>query len=151
MVREAASKTAEMAGDGTTTATILAAEIYRQGVKHVAAGSNPIYIQRGINKAVAAAIESLKKQSTSIKTREDIESVATVSANWDREIGKIIADAMDKVGKDGTITVEEAKSINTSLEVVRDMQFDKGYISPYFVTNTDTMEAVLERRLHSYP
>jgi chaperonin GroEL len=144
MVREAASKTADEAGDGTTTATILAAEIYRQGVKHVAAGNNPVYLQRGINKAVAAAIESLKGQATKIKTRADIESVATVSANWDREIGKIIADAMDKVGKDGTITVEEAKSINTSLDVVEGMQFDKGYISPYFATNTETMEAIFE-------
>jgi chaperonin GroEL len=144
MVREVASKTSDAAGDGTTTATVLAEAIFREGLKYVTSGANPIGIQRGIGKAVEAAVEQLGKISKKVKDKEEIKQVATVSANWDNQIGEIIADAMDKVGKDGTITVEEAKSIDTTLEVVEGMQFDKGYLSPYFVTNAETMEAKLE-------
>src|SRR5271168_4021295 len=144
MVREVASKTSDAAGDGTTTATVLAEAVYAQGLKFVTAGANPISIQRGITKAVEAAVEQLAKISKRVKDKEEIKQVATVSANWDNTIGEIIADAMDKVGKDGTITVEEAKSIETTLDVVEGMQFDKGYLSPYFVTNAETMEAKLE-------
>src|SRR5579863_3953049 len=144
MVREAASKTSDNAGDGTTTATVLAEAIFREGMKYVTSGANPIGIQRGINKAVAAAVEHLSKISKRVKDKEEIKQVATVSANWDTTTGEIIADAMDKVGKDGTITVEEAKSIETTLDVVEGMQFDKGYLSPYFVTNAESMEAKLE-------
>jgi chaperonin GroEL len=144
MVREVASKTNDDAGDGTTTATILAEAIFREGLKYVTSGANPIGIQRGINKAVAAAVEHLEKITRKVKDKEEIKQVATVSANWDTGIGEIIADAMDKVGKDGTITVEEAKSIETSLNVVEGMRFDKGYLSPYFVTNAETMECRLE-------
>ena len=144
MVREVASKTSDAAGDGTTTATVLAEAIYREGLKYVTSGASPIGIQRGINKAVAAAVEQLAKISKKVKDKEEIKQVATVSANWDTTIGEIIADAMDKVGKDGTITVEEAKSIETTLDVVEGMQFDKGYLSPYFVTAADTMEVKLE-------
>jgi chaperonin GroEL len=144
MVREVASKTSDLAGDGTTTATVLAEAIYREGLKNVAAGSNPVYLKRGIDKAVEAAVAELHRVSKSVEDREEVRQVATVSANWDTQIGDIIADAMDKVGKDGTITVEEAKSIETTLEVVEGMQFDKGYLSPYFVTDTESMEAVLE-------
>jgi chaperonin GroEL len=144
MVREVASKTSDAAGDGTTTATVLAEAIYSQGLKFVTAGANPISIQRGITKAVEAAVTHLDKITKKVKDKEEIKQVATVSANWDNTIGEIIADAMDKVGKDGTITVEEAKSIETTLDVVEGMQFDKGYLSPYFVTNAETMEAKLE-------
>ncbi|MDR0647652.1 MAG: chaperonin GroEL [Puniceicoccales bacterium] len=144
MVREVASKTADNAGDGTTTATVLAEAIYREGLKNVAAGSNPIFLKRGIDKAVEAGVAELAKNSRGVSNREEIRQVATVSANWDKEIGDIIAEAMDKVGKDGTITVEENKSIETTLDVVEGMQFDKGYISPYFVTNSESMECVLE-------
>jgi chaperonin GroEL len=144
MVKEVASKTSDLAGDGTTTATVLAEAIYRQGLKNVTAGANPIYLKRGIDKAVEAAIGALKEVSNPVKDREEIKNVATVSANWDHEIGEIIAEAMDKVGKDGTITVEEAKSIETTLDVVEGMQFDKGYLSPYFCNNMDSMEAVLD-------
>jgi chaperonin GroEL len=144
MVREVASKTSDAAGDGTTTATVLAEAIYREGLKYVTSGANPIGIQRGINKAVAASVEQLDKIAKKVKDKEEIKQVATVSANWDTTIGEIIADAMDKVGKDGTITVEEAKSIETTLDVVEGMQFDKGYLSPYFVTNAETMETRLE-------
>jgi chaperonin GroEL len=144
MVREVASKTSDAAGDGTTTATVLAEAIFREGLKYVTSGANPIGIQRGISKAVAAAVDQLDKIAKKVKDKEEIKQVATVSANWDNTIGEIIADAMDKVGKDGTITVEEAKSIETSLEVVEGMQFDKGYLSPYFVTNAETMECRLE-------
>jgi len=144
MVREVASKTSDNAGDGTTTATVLAEAIYREGLKFVTSGANPIGIQRGVNKAVEAAVAHLDKIAKKVKDKEEINQVATVSANWDETIGEIIADAMDKVGKDGTITVEEAKSIDTTLEVVEGMQFDKGYLSPYFVTNAETMEAKLE-------
>ena len=144
MVREVASKTSDAAGDGTTTATILAEAIYREGLKFVTSGANPIGIQRGIGKAVESAVAHLDKIAKKVKDKEEIKQVATVSANWDTTIGEIIADAMDKVGKDGTITVEEAKSIETTLEVVEGMQFDKGYLSPYFVTNAETMETRLE-------
>src|SRR5437588_6902545 len=140
MVREVASKTSDAAGDGTTTATLLAEAIYREGLKFVTAGGNPI----GIQKAVDAAVEHLARITKKVKDKEEIKQVATVSANRDTTIGEIIADAMDKVGKDGTITVEEAKSIETTLEVVEGMQFDKGYLSPYFVTNAETMECRLE-------
>ena len=144
MVREVASKTSDAAGDGTTTATVLAEAIFRAGLKNVTAGANPISLQRGIQKAVDASVEHLAKISKKVKDKEEIKQVATVSANWDTTIGEIIADAMDKVGKDGTITVEEAKSIETTLEVVEGMQFDKGYLSPYFVTNAEAMEAKIE-------
>src|ERR1043165_2907543 len=144
MVREVASKTSDAAGDGTTTATVLAEAIFREGLKYVTSGANPIGIQRGIGKAVAAAVDHLDKIAKKVKDKEEIKQVATVSANWDTTIGEIIADAMDKVGKDGTITVEEAKSIETTLDVVEGMQFDKGYLSPYFVTNAETMECKLE-------
>src|SRR6476619_5481578 len=144
MVREVASKTSDAAGDGTTTATVLAEAIFREGLKNVTAGASPISLQRGIQKAVDAAVEQLAKISKKVKDKEEIKQVATVSAKWDATIGEIIADAMDKVGKDGTITVEEAKSIETTLEVVEGMQFDKGYLSPYFVTNAETMETRLE-------
>src|SRR4051812_27245899 len=144
MVREVASKTSDTAGDGTTTATVLAEAIFREGLKHVTSGANPIGIQRGIQKAVDAASDHLGKIAKKVKDKEEIKQVATVSANWDNQIGEIIADAMDKVGKDGTITVEEAKSIDTTLDVVEGMQFDKGYLSPYFVTNAETMECKLE-------
>jgi chaperonin GroEL len=144
MVKEVASKTSDTAGDGTTTATVLAESIYREGLKFVTSGANPIGIQRGINKAVEAAVGQLDKISKKVKDKDEIRQVAAVSANWDFEIADKIAEAMDKVGKDGTITVEEAKSIETTLEVVEGMQFDKGYLSPYFVTNAETMEAKQE-------
>jgi chaperonin GroEL len=144
LVREVASKTSDVAGDGTTTATVLAEAIFREGLKNVTAGANPTSLQRGIMKAVEVIVEDLKKISKNVSGRKEIAQVATVSANWDTTIGEIIADAMDKVGKDGTITVEEAKGIETTLEVVEGMQFDKGYLSPYFVTNAENMEAVLD-------
>ena len=144
MVREVAAKTSDTAGDGTTTATVLAEAIYREGLKNVTAGSNPMQIKRGIEAAVVAVVGELKKQSVAVTGRKEITQVAAISANNDPSIGAIIADAMEKVGKDGTITVEEANGIETTLEVVDGMQFDRGYMSPYFVTDTDTMEAVLE-------
>ncbi|HEY5768607.1 MAG TPA: chaperonin GroEL [Terrimicrobium sp.] len=144
LIREVASKTSDIAGDGTTTATLLAEAIYREGLKNVTAGANPTSLQRGISKAVEAIVAELAKISKKVKDSSEIAQVATVSANWDTTIGQIIADAMDKVGKDGTITVEEAKSIETTLDVVEGMQFDKGYLSPYFVTNAENLEAVLE-------
>ncbi|MBS0630935.1 MAG: chaperonin GroEL [Verrucomicrobia bacterium] len=144
MVKEVASRTNDSAGDGTTTATVLAEAIYREGLKNVTAGANPIYLKRGIDKAVEAAVAELAKISKKVNATEEIRQVATVSANWDSTIGDIIAEAMDKVGKDGTITVEEAKSIETTLDVVEGMQFDKGYLSPYFATNAEAQEAVLE-------
>jgi len=144
LVREVASKTSDIAGDGTTTATVLAESIYKEGLKNVTAGANPTSLQRGINKAVEAITGELARISKKVKDRTEIAQVATVSANWDTTIGEIIADAMDKVGKDGTITVEEAKSIETSLDVVEGMQFDKGYLSPYFVTNAEAMEVALD-------
>ena len=144
LVREVSSKTNDVAGDGTTTATVLAESIYREGLRNVTAGANPISLQRGIMKAADSVVEELKKISKPVDSSKEVAQVATVSANWDAEIGNIIAEAMDKVGKDGTITVEEAKGIETTLDVVEGMQFDKGYLSPYFVTNAETMEAVLE-------
>ncbi len=144
LVREVASKTSDVAGDGTTTATVLAEAVYREGLKNVTAGANPTELKRGIDRAVEAIVEELGSISKKVKDKEEIRQVATVSANWDKTIGEIIADALDKVGKDGTVTVEEAKSIETSLEVVEGMQFDKGYLSPYFVTNAEDQEAVLE-------
>jgi len=144
MVREVATKTSDVAGDGTTTATVLAEAIFREGLRNVTAGSNPMGIKRGIDKAVRAVVEHLKTLSKSVKDPKEIMQVASISANGDQEIGKIIADAMDKVGKDGTITVEEAKSMETTLDLVEGMQFDKGYISPYFVTDKETMECVVE-------
>ena len=144
MVKEVASKTSDAAGDGTTTATVLAEAIYKEGLKNVTAGSNPIFLKRGIDKAVDSAVTELAKISKKVNDREEIRQVATVSANWDQKIGDIIADAMDKVGKDGTITVEEAKSIETTLDVVEGMQFDKGYLSPYFATNAESLEAIME-------
>ncbi|MBT5915695.1 MAG: chaperonin GroEL [Opitutae bacterium] len=144
MVREVASKTSDLAGDGTTTATVLAAAVYQEGLKNVAAGANPVYLKRGIDKAVEAGVAKLLRDSKKVSDSEEVRQVATVSANWDGEIGEIISEAMDKVGKDGTITVEEAKSIETTLDVVEGMQFDKGYLSPYFCTNNDTMESILE-------
>ena len=144
LVREVASKTSDVAGDGTTTATVLAEAIFKEGLKNVTAGANPTSLQRGINKAVEALVAEIARISKKVKDRTEIAQVATVSANWDTTIGEIIADAMDKVGKDGTITVEEAKSIETSLDVVEGMQFDKGYLSPYFVTNAEAMETVLD-------
>jgi chaperonin GroEL len=144
MVREVASKTSDDAGDGTTTATLLAEAIFREGLKYVTAGANPISIQRGIQKAVAASVKHLTTIAKKVESKSDIKQVATVSANWDTTLGQTIADAMDRVGKDGTITIEQANSIETTLEVVEGMQFDKGYLSPYFVTNVETMEARLE-------
>ncbi|MGH9381366.1 MAG: chaperonin GroEL [Thermoanaerobaculia bacterium] len=143
MVREVASKTSDVAGDGTTTATVLAQAIYRQGSKNVTAGANPMDLKRGIDKAVKAAVEAIDKMAKPVEG-EDIAHVGTISANSDAEIGGIIAEAMEKVGKDGVITVEEAKGLETTLEVVEGMQFDRGYLSPYFVTDAERMEAVLE-------
>ncbi len=144
LVKEVASKTADDAGDGTTTATVLAQAIFNTGIKNVAAGANPMDLKRGVDKAVQAVVENLKSQSKDIKDSSEISQVATVSANNDHEIGKMIADAMDKVGKDGVITVEEAKGTETEVKTVEGMQFDRGYLSPYFVTNSDKMEAELE-------
>ncbi len=147
MVREVASKTSDIAGDGTTTATVLAQAIYREGSKLVAAGHNPMELKRGIEKGVATVIEELKKLSKPTKEQKEISQVGTISANNDETIGNIIAEAMAKVGKEGVITVEEAKSMETTLDIVEGMQFDRGYISPYFVTNPEKMEAVLEDAL----
>lgn len=144
MVKEVASKTSDVAGDGTTTATILAEAIYREGLKTVTAGANSMEVKKGIDKAVKAVVDNLKKLSTDVKGASDIAQVAAISANNDKEIGKLIADAMDKVGKDGVITVEEAKGMETTLDVVEGMQFDRGYLSPYFITNPDRMECILE-------
>src|SRR5512132_1989338 len=143
MVREVASKTSDVAGDGTTTATVLAQAIYREGIKNVTAGANPMELKRGIDTAVKAAVESLDKLSKPVEGK-DIAHVGTISANNDSEIGRIIAEAMDKVGKDGVITVEEAKGLETTLEVVEGMQFDRGYLSPYFITDAERMECILE-------
>ena len=144
MVKEVATKTSDVAGDGTTTATILAQAIIHEGLKNVTAGANPMFLKRGIQKAVDAVVADLKKRSKDINSREQIANVASISANNDREIGTLIADAMEKVGKDGVITIEEAKGMETNLEVVEGMQFDRGYLSPYFVTDSERMESVLE-------
>ncbi|HNT87052.1 MAG TPA: chaperonin GroEL, partial [Candidatus Hydrogenedentes bacterium] len=145
MVKEVASKTSDVAGDGTTTATILAEAIYREGLRNVTAGANPMALKRGVDKAVEAVVGELQKLSKQVKNdKEVIKNVAAISANSDMEIGNIIAEAMEKVGNDGTITVEEAKGIETTLEVVEGMQFDKGYLSPYFVTDAEAMECVLQ-------
>jgi chaperonin GroEL len=144
MVREVASKTSDVAGDGTTTATVLAEAIYREGLRNVTAGANPMGLKRGIEKAVEVVIEELKKLSKPVKDKKEISQVGTIAANGDNVIGDLIAEAMEKVGKDGVITVEEAKAIETSLEVVEGMQFDRGYLSPYFVTNPEKMDAALE-------
>src|SRR5512135_2358285 len=144
MVREVASKTSDVAGDGTTTATVLAQAIYREGSKLVAAGHNPMEIKRGVDKAVETLVENLKKMAKQTKDPKEIEQVGTISANGDAEIGSKLAEAMAKVGKEGVITVEEAKTAETTLDVVEGMQFDRGYISPYFVTNPEKMEAALE-------
>jgi chaperonin GroEL len=144
MVREVASKTSDIAGDGTTTATVLAEAIYKEGLKNVTAGANPMSLKRGIEMATKAVVKDIAKQSKKVVEHSEVASVATISANGDQEIGQIIADAMDKVGKEGTITVEEAKTIETTLEVVEGMQFDKGYLSPYFSTDAESMEALLE-------
>jgi chaperonin GroEL len=144
MVKEVASKTSDIAGDGTTTATVLAQAIYREGMKNVVAGANPMELKRGLDKAVTAVIGELKKISKPIADKKEIEQVGTISANNDKEIGGIIAEAMEKVGKDGVITIEENKSTDTVLDVVEGMQFDRGYLSPYFVTNPENMETVLE-------
>jgi chaperonin GroEL len=147
MVKEVASKTSDMAGDGTTTATVLAAAIFREGLKNVTAGANPMGLKRGIDKAVDAVVEDLKKMSKSTKDKKEIAQVATIASNNDKTIGNLIAEAMEKVGKDGVITVEESKSADTVLDVVEGMQFDRGYLSPYFVTDAERMECVLEDAL----
>src|SRR5690242_13904912 len=144
MVKEVASKTSDKAGDGTTTATVLARAIYEEGLKLVAAGHNPMDLKRGIDRAVDVVVEELKKLSKPTHGKKDIAQVGTISANGDETIGNIIAEAMEKVGKEGVITVEEAKGLETTLDVVEGMQFDRGYSSPYFVTNPDRMEAVLD-------
>src|SRR3954471_2744933 len=148
MVKEVASKTADIAGDGTTTATVLAQSIIGEGLKNVAAGANPMDLKRGIDKAVAAVVENLKKQSEKVgNDNKKIEQVATISANNDSTIGKLIAEAMKRVKKEGVITVEEAKGTDTTVEVVEGMQFDRGYISPYFITDVDKMQAVFDSPL----
>ncbi|MCI0455255.1 MAG: chaperonin GroEL, partial [Candidatus Dadabacteria bacterium] len=144
MVKEVASKTSDVAGDGTTTATVLAQAIFREGIKLVAAGHDPMKLKKGIDKAVEAVVEEIRKHSKQVKGRKEIASVATVSANGDETTGNILADAMEKVGKDGVITVEEGKSLETTMEVVEGMQFDRGYMSPYFVTNPEKMDVELE-------
>src|SRR5262245_31730042 len=144
MLREVASKTSDAAGDGTTTATVLAQAIVREGAKSVAAGANPMDLKRGVDKAVATVVEELKTQSKKITSNDEIAQVGTISANGDSEVGRIIAEAMKKVGNEGVITVEEAKSLETELDVVEGMQFDRGYISPYFITNAEKMLAELE-------
>src|ERR1051325_9386146 len=144
MVKEVATKTSDLAGDGTTTATVLAQAIFREGLKNVTAGVNPMALKRGIDAAVSAVVEELKKMSVPTKGKKEIAQVGSISANNDKEIGDLISDAMEKVGKDGVITVEEAKGLDTNLETVDGMQFDRGYISPYFVTDPEKMEAVLE-------
>src|SRR5579859_4786077 len=147
MVKEVATKTSDVAGDGTTTATVLAQAVYREGLKNVTAGANPMALKRGIDKAVELVIDELKKMSVPTKGKKEIAQVGAISANNDQEIGNLIAEAMEKVGKDGVITVEEAKGLQTELETVDGMQFDRGYLSPYFVTDPDKMEAVLEDAL----
>jgi chaperonin GroEL len=147
MVKEVATRTNDTAGDGTTTATVLAQAIFREGVKNVTAGANPMALQRGIQLATQRAVEELERQSKKVKGKEELANVASVSANNDRELGELISEAMERVGKDGVVTVEESKSLQTELDLVEGMQFDRGYLSPYFVTNPDRMEAVLEEPL----
>ena len=147
MVHEVASRTANSAGDGTTTATVLAEAIYKVGIRNVAAGANPVYLKRGIDKGVAAAVDAIKAISKPVQGMDDIRQIATVSANWDASVGNIIADAMEKVGSDGTITVEEGSGLETTLNVVEGMQFDRGYLSPFFVTNEASTEAVFDNAL----
>ena len=147
MLKEVAAKTSDVAGDGTTTATVLAQAIFRDGLKNVTAGANPMGLKRGVDAAVEAVVEELKKLSKSTKDKKEIAQVATIASNNDRTIGQLIAEAMEKVGKDGVITVEESKSADTVLDVVEGMQFDRGYLSPYFVTDQERMEAVLEDAL----
>jgi chaperonin GroEL len=149
MVKEVASKTSDVAGDGTTTATVLAQAIFKEGSKLVVAGMNPMELKRGIEKAVNAVVDELKKMSKQTRDSSEIAQVGTISANSDQEIGKIIAEAMEKVGREGVITVEEAKSLDTALDVVEGMQFDRGYLSPYFVTDPERMAAILEVGLHA--
>ena len=144
LVHEVADKTSTLAGDGTTTATVLARAILREGTRNIVAGSNPMAVRRGIEKAVAAATEHLDKMSKKVSSKEEIAHVGSISANNDRVIGDLLADAMEKVGKDGVITVEEGKTTETTLELVEGMQFDKGYLSPYFINQPATMECVLE-------
>src|SRR6201993_378398 len=144
MLKEVASKTSDVAGDGTTTATVLAQAVFREGMRNVTAGANPMGLKRGIEQAVEAVVDELKKMSKSTKDKKEIAQVATIAANNDKTIGDLIADAMEKVGKDGVITVEEAKAMDTTLDVVEGMQFDRGYLSPYFVTDPERMEVVLE-------
>ena len=144
MVKEVASKTSDVAGDGTTTATVLAEAMYTQGLQAVTSGYNPMEIKRGIDQAVAEVVKSLEAQSKTVQDHSEVEQIGTISANGDDDIGQLIAEAMDKVGKDGTITVEEAKSTDTSLDVVEGMQFDRGYLSPYFVTDQESMEVSLD-------
>ncbi len=144
MVKEVASKTSDIAGDGTTTATVLAQAIYSEGLKYLAGGMNAMDLKRGIDKATVKVVEELKKMSKSVEDKKEIQQVGTISANGDTEVGEMIADAMDKVGKEGVITVEEAKGMETTLELVEGMQFDRGYLSPYFVTDAERMEAVME-------
>ncbi|HJV54765.1 MAG TPA: chaperonin GroEL, partial [Methylomirabilota bacterium] len=147
MVKEVASKTSDIAGDGTTTATVLAHAIVREGLKNVTAGANPMGLKRGIDKAVEAVVEELKKMSKSTKDKKEIAQVATIASNNDKTIGNLIAEAMEKVGKDGVITVEESKSADTALDVVEGMEFDRGYLSPYFVTDAEKMRAMLDEPL----
>src|SRR3989337_2195839 len=144
MIKEVASKTSDVAGDGTTTATVLAQAIFREGLKNVTAGANPMGLKRGIERAVAAVVEDLKRLSKSTKDQKEISQVATIASNNDKTIGTLIAEAMEKVGKDGVITVEESKSSETVLDVVEGMQFERGYLSPYFVTDAERMEVVIE-------
>jgi chaperonin GroEL len=151
MVKEVATKTSDLAGDGTTTATVLAQAIFREGLKNVTAGANPMSIKRGIEKGVAQVVAELKSMSTETKGKKEIAQVGAISANNDAEIGDLIADAMEKVGKDGVITVEEAKGLETTLETVEGMQFDRGYLSPYFVTDPERMEADPRGRVHPDP
>src|SRR5688572_11578941 len=145
LVKEVASRTSDNAGDGTTTATVLAEAIFEEGLKNVTAGANPVSLKRGMDKAVDMVVEALKKLSTPVKGHQEIAQIGTVASNGDAEIGEMIAKAMDKVGKDGVITVEEGKSLTTEVEWVEGMQFDKGWLSPHFITNPTTMETVLEK------
>ena len=151
MVKEVASKTSDVAGDGTTTATVFAQIIFREGLKNVTAGANPMDLKRGIDKAVAVVVDEIRKSSEEVKSREEIAQVGTISANNDSAIGELIADAMEKVGKDGVITVEEAKGTDTNLDVVEGMQFDRGYLSPYFVTDQEGDDRRARRRLYPDP